>query len=67
MQLDTGGRLGELTYCTNIHAGEQWADVHASLAEKLPRIKAQVAPDNRWAWAAYLCGDGGVVINRSGA
>ena len=45
MQLDTGGRLGELTYCTNIHAGEQWADVHASLAEKLPRIKAQVAPE----------------------
>ena len=36
--------LGHLSYCTNIHAGEPFTDVMASLAEHLPRIKAQVAP-----------------------
>jgi sugar phosphate isomerase/epimerase len=33
-----------LTYCTNIHAGETWAEVRASLDEHVPRIKARVAP-----------------------
>jgi sugar phosphate isomerase/epimerase len=33
-----------LTYCTNIHAGETWRDVRASLAAHVPRIKARVSP-----------------------
>ncbi len=37
--------LGHLTYCTNIHAGEPFDDVMASLARHLPAIKASVAPD----------------------
>ena len=45
MRLGEDGKLGHLTYCTNIHAGEHWDDVAASLAENLPSIKAQVAPD----------------------
>ena len=36
--------LGHLTYCTNIHAGEPFDGVMASLAMHLPPIKAQVAP-----------------------
>ncbi len=40
----TAAAQGHLTYCTNIHAGEPFPDVMASLAEHLPRIKAQVAP-----------------------
>jgi hypothetical protein len=34
------GRLGHLTYCTNIHAGEAFADVMASLRKHLPRIRS---------------------------
>jgi sugar phosphate isomerase/epimerase len=34
-----------LTYCTNIHAGETWPDIRASLDAHVPAIKAAVAPD----------------------
>ncbi len=33
-----------LTYCTNIHPGESWAEVLASLQQHIPAIKAQLAP-----------------------
>jgi sugar phosphate isomerase/epimerase len=33
-----------LTYCTNIHAGETWVEVLASLKAHVPQIKAQVSP-----------------------
>ncbi len=35
---------GHLTYCTNIHAGESWANHFESLKEKFPLIKEQVSP-----------------------
>jgi sugar phosphate isomerase/epimerase len=44
MRLDRRG-LGHLTYCTNIHPGETWAEVRASLERHLPAIKQKVAPD----------------------
>ncbi len=34
-----------LTYCTNIHPGENWADVFASLKQYLPEVKKQLSPD----------------------
>jgi sugar phosphate isomerase/epimerase len=34
-----------LTYCTNIHAGETWPDIRASLDAHVPAIKAAVALD----------------------
>lgn len=45
MRLGIDGKLGHLTYCTNIHAGERWEDVAASLEQNLPSIKTQVSPD----------------------
>jgi hypothetical protein len=33
-----------LTYCTNIHAGENWPDHFAALQKHFPAIKAQVSP-----------------------
>jgi sugar phosphate isomerase/epimerase len=36
---------GHLTYCTNIHAGESWPEVHAALTKYVPEVKRQVAPD----------------------
>jgi sugar phosphate isomerase/epimerase len=40
-----GGRLGHLTYCTNIHRGETWPEVLAALERHLPAVKAAFAPD----------------------
>ncbi len=45
MRLPGAPRLGHLTYCTNIHAGESWPDVLAGLETHLPAIKAAAAPD----------------------
>jgi sugar phosphate isomerase/epimerase len=40
-----GGPLGHLTYCTNIHRGETWPEVLATLERHLPAVKARFAPD----------------------
>ncbi len=37
--------LGELTYCTNIHPGERWADCLAALSTFPPAIKQALCPD----------------------
>ena len=36
---------GHLTYCTNIHPGENWEGHFAALQKNFPSIKAQVSPD----------------------
>lgn len=38
--------LGHLSYCTNIHAGEEWSDIMASLRQCVPAIKQSVSPDH---------------------
>ena len=37
-----------LTYCTNIHAGESWPEVAASLEQTIPVIKAQLGLRTRF-------------------
>ena len=39
------GHLGHLTYCSNIHPGETWADVLSQLKIHLPALKRQLSPD----------------------
>jgi hypothetical protein len=46
MKLDQLAGNVNLTYCTNIHAGETWPDIRASLDAHVPAIKAAVAPDS---------------------
>jgi len=36
---------GHLTYCTNIHAGENWPDHFAALKQHFPAIKKSLSPD----------------------
>ena len=36
---------GHLTYCTNIHAGESWADHFQALKTNIPSVKKQLSPD----------------------
>src|SRR6266513_1510396 len=45
MKLDQLPGDVHLTYCTNIHAGESWRDIRASLDEHVPAIKSSVAPN----------------------
>lgn len=35
---------GHLTYCSNIHSGETWADHFSKLRENIPLIKQKVSP-----------------------
>ena len=35
-----------LTYCTNIHPGESWAEVRANLGRFVPEVKRRVAPES---------------------
>lgn len=37
--------FGHLTYCSNIHTGEDWHHHFAVLQENIPSIKAKVSPD----------------------
>ena len=36
---------GHLTYCSNIHPGETWAEVMAQIGAHLPKVKAQLSPN----------------------
>lgn len=42
MRLDSGD--AHLTYCTNIHPGEEWPEVRENLERYLPAIKKRVSP-----------------------
>lgn len=42
--MNLGGGV-HLTYCSNIHPGESWAEVRSNLATYLPRVRAEVSPD----------------------
>jgi sugar phosphate isomerase/epimerase len=45
MRLAGDPDLGHLTYCTNIHAAEDWPEVLSGLRRHLPEIKAGFSPD----------------------
>jgi sugar phosphate isomerase/epimerase len=46
----------QLTYCTNIHAGESWAEIAASLDAHVPTIKGAVSPDAPFGLGLRLSG-----------
>jgi len=56
MRLDHLPGAPHLTYCTNIHAGESWADIARSLALHLPKIKAAAAADRPMGLGLRLSG-----------
>jgi hypothetical protein len=38
----------ELTYCTNIHAADGWAQVFANIRRYVPELKRRLSPDSRF-------------------
>jgi len=65
MKLDQLSGGVHLTYCTNIHAGESWADIRASLDEHVPAIKASVAPSRPMGVGLRLSGEAAAVARTS--
>ena len=57
MRLDRLPGNVNLTYCTNIHAGESWPDIRASLDAHVPAIKAAVAPNRALGIGLRLSGE----------
>jgi hypothetical protein len=45
MKLGNAAGGAHLTYCTNIHRGETWAETRAALERHLPAVKRRVAPN----------------------
>ncbi|MFQ5936791.1 MAG: metabolite traffic protein EboE [Acidiferrobacterales bacterium] len=45
-----------LTYCTNIHAGETWAEIRGNLERYLPAVKRRVAPHEDFGVGLRLSG-----------
>ena len=57
MRLDGPSGRVDLTYCTNIHAGESWPAICGSLDEHVPAIKTAVAPDRPLGIGLRLSGE----------
>jgi sugar phosphate isomerase/epimerase len=51
-----------LTYCTNIHQGESWAEIEANLARHLPEVKARVSPASAMGVGLRLSGDAAAAL-----
>jgi sugar phosphate isomerase/epimerase len=56
MRLSSLPGAPELTYCTNIHAGESWDEIRESLDAHVPRIKARVSPQEPFGLGLRLSG-----------
>jgi sugar phosphate isomerase/epimerase len=56
MRLDHLSAPAQLTYCTNIHAGETWDEISASLDAHVPTIKHAVSPDAPFGLGLRLSG-----------
>jgi sugar phosphate isomerase/epimerase len=53
-----------LTYCTNIHPGESWAEVRGNLERHVRRVKAAVAPDRPFGVGLRLSAEAAAALAR---
>ena len=61
------GPRAHLAYCTNVHPGEDWAQVRASLEGPVAEVRARVAPGRRWALGLRLSGPAAVTLAKDPA
>ena len=66
MRLGSAG-APHLTYCTNIHPGETWAEVRANLARHVTAVKARVAPDRPFGVGLRLSARAAAELDTPGA
>lgn len=65
MRLSAPGRP-HLTYCTNIHPGETWAEVRANLERYVLAVKARVAPDRPFGVGLRLSAEAAETLAKPG-
>lgn len=53
---------GHLTYCTNIHSGDNWTDHFESLKKNIPAIKACVCPDKSFGIGLRLSNEASIEL-----
>ncbi|TLU99073.1 metabolite traffic protein EboE [Dyadobacter luticola] len=56
--------FGHLTYCSNIHPGEKWADHFKALRDTLPYIKGQLAPDQPFGLGLRVANEASIELTR---
>ncbi|GGB91463.1 metabolite traffic protein EboE [Dyadobacter sediminis] len=55
---------GHLTYCSNIHPGEKWADHFRSLRENIPYIREQLAGNEPFGLGLRIANDASVELSK---
>ncbi len=58
---------GQLTYCSNIHAGESWHDHFAALRKFIPQVKQKVSPGDVFGIGLRLSNAASIDILKDGA
>jgi hypothetical protein len=54
---------GHLTYCSNIHPGEQWENHFQTLQDNLPYIKSKLSPNEPFALGLRLANDASIELS----
>ena len=55
---------GHLTYCSNIHPGEQWDDHFKALQENIPHIRQQLAPGVPFALGLRIANEASIELSK---
>jgi hypothetical protein len=55
---------GHLTYCSNIHPGEKWADHFQSLRENIPYIRQQLAPGQSFGLGLRIANEASIELSK---
>jgi hypothetical protein len=55
---------GHLTYCSNIHPGEKWADHFQSLRDKIPYIRQQLAPGQSFGLGLRIANEASIELSK---
>ncbi len=56
-----------LTYCTNIHAGEEWAEVRAAVGDVLPRVRRHLDAEGPFGIGLRLSASAAAALAKPGA
>ncbi len=63
--MDLGKGLGHLTYSTLVHPGDDWAQMYHSLTTYVPKVKARLAPKQRFGVSLRLSASSAATLAKS--
>jgi sugar phosphate isomerase/epimerase len=65
--MDLGKGLGQLTYSTLVHPGDNWDEIWNSLTTYVPKVKERVAPNERFGVSLRLAAESAATLVSSQA